>query len=262
MSDKIQVPNQKEVNKYIDIVLKVLPVPMFIGSVICLFNIFSEPNAINMITFISTALFEGLSIYVSCFVKSFGKDLAAKVTKESPLMKVWLSKHTHYLILAISICLIAGIQSLIYTLCCVIGSLISLCKVAKEVLGKRMGDDMKSTIDSLCDPIIKSDFLKKIRACLEILLCPYLFFYALFNLNPLAFLVFLINFFFNILFSLETNKTHEWVYQQLNSQITDFAKKNEASFGKHILKGIEMIRKVDDFGKKMYPRSLGKQKDE
>lgn len=259
MSDKAKMPSKKEINKYVDIVLKVLPVPMFIGNIICLLNVFGAPNALNLITFIVTVLFEGLSLYVSAFVKCFAKDMAAKIKNDSPLKKVWLSKHLHFLILAVGIFIIGGVNSALNYLDGTLISLVLLCKVIKNDLSKKLGDDMKSTIDSLCDPVLKSENIKKLSAILEILLCPYLFFFGLFTLNLPVLLAFLIDFFFFILFALEANKYHKWVYAQLNKHITEFAKKNEQSFGKHILKALEMVAKVEDLAKQLYPVSILKQ---
>ena len=131
-------------------------------------------------------------------------------------------------------------------------------KVIKKEIGPRVGD-LKSSVESIADPIIKCVYIQRANAVLEILLCPYLFFYGLFTFRGMILLAFLIDFFFFILFALVTDKDHEWVYGQAENLLRKLASKNE-NVGKFINKGIEYLSKLNGFAKKLYPMSILKQK--
>ncbi|KAH0788687.1 hypothetical protein GPJ56_007369 [Histomonas meleagridis] len=250
---KVKAPSKNQVNKVLEIAVEIVVFPMLICSLASLFRVCEEPNFLTELTFISIALYEAISLYINGFIN----NLSSKLTNEPIFKRVWLGKHLHYLIIAIAI-RAARVQSILFYLDYVLISFVRAMKVIKKEIGPRVGD-LKSSVDSIADPIIKSVYIQRANAILEILLCPYLFFYGLFTFRGMILLAFLIDFFFFILFGIATDKDHDWVYHQIGHLLRKLASKNE-SVGKNIIKAIEAISKVEGFAKQMYPMGLLKQK--
>ena len=116
-------------------------------------------------------------------------------------------------------------------------------KTIKKELRPRVGDDLRSSVDAITDPFIRSTIIKRTSAVLEILICPYLFFYGLFALKGMVFIAFIIYFLLFILFGLVTLLQHNWVYGQIDHYLRKLSSQNEN--GKYIRKTLHSYIRWD-----------------
>ncbi|KAH0786565.1 hypothetical protein GPJ56_009523 [Histomonas meleagridis] len=244
---KMKAPSKNQVIKYMNLTCQIIQFPIFILSLICLFNVFKEPNLVNELAFICVLISEAFKMYINGFVN----NLSSKLTNEPLIKRVWLGKHFHYMLIAI-IFRVANVQSLLYYLDYVLISFVLSMKVIKKELRPRVGDDLKSSVDAITDPFIRSTIIKRTIAALEILLCPYLFFYALFTLKGMVFIAFIAYFFLFILFALVMMPPHNWVYGQIDHYLRKFSSKNESA-SKFVKKALDNISKVRSLAGQLYP---------
>ena len=246
MSKKsIQLPTQEDFQRYVEIATYVLPFPIWVFSLVSAFS--EKCPFTSRLTYFLMAICHLLKLY---------NELSSPIYSSDPAyLRIWLSAELHILILVFAVS-VSDFSPFLFFLDVLLLEGENAIIVIKEQLSGRLGEIRDSVID-MCDSIINAQFLKIVRAVIEILMVPYFFFHALFTFRSEELAGFVFYTVGYAAFQLLASKSHIQVWSFVGNFLNDLAEKNKETFGQYITQFVDAVKVVPTYVKMIYPIKAG-----
>ena len=231
----------KEAKKILKTVSCLLPFLPFLFSIFILSSFAKEDSSLFTLLYVFAFISDCLKVYFATQVP---------ITNQSFIKIIWLSKHTHDIILILALwCTHLG--PFIFTLSAFFVYLFQTLKGIKKNIAPKLGE-ARDSIQDLCNSILNLKLLHQICAVLQVLLPFYLFFRGLFTLNGACFICFFIVVFGYTLYALLSDPYHQEIYAQIKKLLKDNSSKIEGA-SKYVDQFIDITSKIPDFARNLYP---------
>ena len=174
--------------------------------------------------------------------------------KQRPLpivKRIWFDIHVHYLVLAVYIYL-SELDPLLFFADYMLIAGYACVKVIDCHIAPRTGEEISLQIQEFTRPILKSAFIQRVKAVIEILLLPYLGFKALAVFEPRIWLAFLIDFFLFLPIAYKTRAEHQAVWSFCFDLSMKLTQGSQSAFGLFLQSAIGQIAKLDQFFDQVY----------
>ena len=221
--------NLETVKKILKIISGLLPFIPFLISILILSSFAPENSPLFTMLYTFAAISDCLKIFFA--------------TQVLDIKSIWLSKHTHDLILILDLWFFHN-DSFIFVLSALFLYLLQGVKGMKKHIAPKLGE-AEGSIQDLCTAILNLDILQQVRAALQIILPFYLFFKGLFSFKVVSFFIV---FFGHTLYALVADQYHKEIYDQIKGLLQGLNIQFVDEF-------INRISKVSEFAQALYPVS-------